>query len=178
MTVTHPELGLFFGAARSLISEYPTHRIMCLDVESNNSTVSFGAIDRALQHLNSVDNVKQIDAEFVERNGMFYISRIVPDKALNKAESDCKTGMEMQDTIISGHKSIIRLISDQVGTVDKLLYAEMPEQPPLADDEVEVEMRAMSLNFKVGQPLQLLQHVLSMTNTKAGSGQLDGLYRR
>ncbi|KAI2613390.1 putative polyketide synthase [Hypoxylon sp. NC1633] len=147
MKVTHPELGLFFGTSRTLLSEYPTHQIMSLDVESNTSSASLDAINTALEHINSVDGLARVDSEFVEREGVYHISRVIPDDPINQAEKDDKDGPELKPEIIHGHKSTIRLISKRPGTLDALLYAEV-EEAPLADDEVEIDIQAAALNFK------------------------------
>ncbi|KAI1773059.1 putative polyketide synthase [Hypoxylon cercidicola] len=148
MKVTHPELGLFFGTSRTLLSEYPTHLIMCLDVESNTSATSMESIHIALQHINSVNNLARVDSEFVERDGMYHISRVIPDNPINKAEKDDKEGPELTPEIIHGHKSTVRLISKRPGTLDALVYAEVPDELSLTDDEVEVDVQAAALNFK------------------------------
>ena len=149
MDVTHPEHSLVYGTARTLLLEHPTHLILCLDVESNTSTSSFGAIDTALRHINSVDDLKHVDAEFVERGGVFHVSRIVPDDAINLAEYHAQHGAETVNEIICGHDSTIRLVTDQRGTLDSLIYVQVAETEPLGDAEVEVDVRAAALNFKV-----------------------------
>ena len=138
MKVTHPEQGLMFGVARSLLAEYPTNQILCLDIESNTSIVSLQAIDKALKHLNSVDDLARADSEFVERNGKYYISRVTADETINQFEKDIQEGADLREGIIYGHKSPIRLVSERVGTLDTLVYTEMPDEPPLKDDEVEI----------------------------------------
>ena len=148
MEVTHPELGLMFGAARSLLAEYPTNLILCLDVESNTSTVSIEAIHIALKHLGSVDDLARVDSEFVERGGMYHISRVIADRHINQAEKECQEGAELRYDIIHGHDSTIRLISERIGTLDTLVYSEIPDLPPLKDDEVEIEIHAAGMNFK------------------------------
>ena len=149
MDVTHPEHSLVYGTARTLLLEHPTHLILCLDVESNASDGSFGAIDTALRHINSVDDLKHVDAEFVERDGVFHISRIVPDDAINLAEQQAQYGAKPVDEIIHGHDSTIRLVTNQRGTLDALVYVQVAETEPLGAAEVEIEVRAAALNFKV-----------------------------
>src|SRR6188768_1485944 len=127
MKVTHPEHGLVFGAARSLLAEYPTSLFLCLDVESSTSSSSFAAIDTALKHLTSVDELVRVDSEFVERDGMYHISRVVADDPINTFEKESQDGAELQNGIIYGHKSTVRLISDRAGTLDTLTYTEVPE---------------------------------------------------
>ena len=148
MKVTHPELGLMFGVSRTLLAEYPTNLVLCLDVESNTSITSFTAIHTALKHLTSVDNLARVDSEFVERGGKLYISRIIADGPINRAEKESREGAELCHDIIKGHESTIRLISQRPGTLDNLVYTEIPDLPPLKDDEVEIEVHAAGMNFK------------------------------
>jgi hypothetical protein len=150
MKIDHPEHGLIYGVARTLLLEHPTNLVLCLDVERNNSHVSFDAIDVAVRHINSVNELKHVDAEFVERGGRYYISRIVPDAEVNRAERAVQEGNECAPTVIRGHESTIRLISERRGTLDSLVYAVQADNGklPLGDDEVEIEICAAALNFK------------------------------
>ncbi|KAJ5487751.1 polyketide synthase [Penicillium desertorum] len=152
MRVTHPEQGLMFGVARSLRAEYPSNLILCLDVESTTSIGSLEAIDTALRHITSVANLQGTDCEFVERDGMYHVSRVIADDVLNQAQKESEEGegggAPIRKDIIHDHKSHIRLISERPGTLDKLVYREIPHLPKLADDEVEVEVHAAGMNFK------------------------------
>jgi hypothetical protein len=148
MKVTHPERGLIVGAARSLLLEYPKNVILTLDVESSTSAASLEAIHTALMHMNSAENLGQENHEFVERDGMFSISRVIAEHRVNKAEKESQEGAELQQGILYNHKSTIRLISKRPGTLDTLVYAKVPEVPLLKDDEVEIEVHAGGMNFK------------------------------
>lgn len=148
MEVSTPELGIMFGASRSLKAEYPRSVFVCLDVESDQSHASLGAIDRALEHLSNLSDISMVDSEFVERKGVFYISRVISDTAVNKLERESQHGADSVKGIIGGHESTIRLVSDRTGTLDTLIYTEIPDIPPLKDDEVEIEVRAAGMNFK------------------------------
>jgi hypothetical protein len=148
MRVTHPEHSLIYGTARTLLLEHPTNLILCLDVEHNDKISSFAAIDVALHHIRSVDDLKNFDSEFVERDGILHISRIVPDTAVSGAEQDVQRGGQTRPELLRSQSSRIRLISDRQGTLDSLVYAETEDTDPLGDDEVEVEIFAAALNFK------------------------------
>ena len=137
-----------FGAARSLLAEYPQNLVLCLDVESNANIISLQAINKALRHLVSSNNLARVDSEFVERDGLYHISRVTADKPINQAEKESQEGPELRHDIIHGHKSTIRLISERPGTLDTLVYSEIPDMPPLKDDEVEVDVHAAGMNFK------------------------------
>lgn len=148
MKVVYPERSLIFGAARSLLAEYPQNLVLCLDVESNANIISLQAIHKALRHLVSSNNLARVDSEFVERGGIYHISRVIADSLNNKAEKESQEGAELRHAIIHGHKSTIRLISERPGTLDTLIYSELADIPPLEDDEVEVEVHAAGMNFK------------------------------
>lgn len=147
MQVSHPERGLMFGASRSLVLEYPKNVFVCLDVESSASSASCEAIHTVLTHLASVESLGRVDNEFVERNGMLHVSRVIGDDLVNKAEKESQEGVPLQDAILNGHESTVRLISERPGTLDTLVYAQV-EVPPLKDDEVEIEVHAAGMNFK------------------------------
>ena len=137
-----------FGVARSLLAEYPQNLILCLDVESNANTISLQAIHKALKYFVSSNNLARVDSEFVERDDMYYINRVIADKHINRAEKESQEGAKLCHDIIHGHKSTIRLISERPGTLDTLVYSEIPDIPLLEDDEVEVEVHAAGMNFK------------------------------
>tara|TARA_R110002003_G_scaffold232_10_gene16791 strand:- start:11320 stop:17916 length:6597 start_codon:yes stop_codon:yes gene_type:complete len=147
MNVTHPERGLMFGASRSLVLEYPNNILMCLDVESETSSTSLDTIDTVLKHLGTVEVLGRIDNEFVERNGIIHVSRVIGDDPINAAEKESQEGAPLQDMIMYGHESTIRLTSERPGTLDTLVYTQV-EVPPLKDDEVEIEVIAAGMNFK------------------------------
>ena len=152
MNVTDPELGLIYGVSRSLLSEYPTNFFACLDVESNKTASSLGAIDTALRHLRLAvlesRTLSREDNEFVERSGVLHISRVVADIPINKAYKAHEGGAELRNGTIRDHDSVIRLTTTHPGVLDRLEYAEFPEDIPLQDDEVEVDVRAGGMNFK------------------------------
>ncbi|GFF95380.1 hypothetical protein CNMCM8927_008449 [Aspergillus lentulus] len=153
MQVTHPEQGLMFGVARSLRAEYPSNLLLCLDIESTTSPGSLEAIDTALRHITSVTSLQETDSEFVERNGMYHVSRVVADAVLNQVQKESEEGEggggpPVREDIIHNHNSLIRLVSERPGTLDTLIYREVPDLPKLADDEVEVEVHAAGMNFK------------------------------
>ncbi|KAH7308601.1 hypothetical protein B0I35DRAFT_515695 [Stachybotrys elegans] len=148
MQVTNPELGLMFGASRSLLAEYPSNQMMVLDVSSSTDELSFRAIGKAIDHLNAAVSLAREDSEFVERNGMYYVSRVVADDAINTCEREMAEGAPIREEAISNSTSTIRLISERVGTLDTLMYNEIDDLPSLNDDEVEIDVKAAGMNFK------------------------------
>ena len=89
-----------------------------------------------------------MDSEFVERGGLYHISRVIADQPINHVEAETQGGAELCHDFIHGHESIVKLISQRPGTLDALLYTEISDTLHIADDEVEVEVHAAGLNFK------------------------------
>jgi hypothetical protein len=174
MRVTHPEHALFFGTARSLHGEDPTVMVMALDVESGTGAPGLAAIGAALMHLTSVHTLENVDYEFVERDGMIYISRIIPEKLINQSESDSTFGPELKVQSLHSHPSTVRLISTRTGTLDSLQYAEIPTDV-LEERDVEIEIHAAALNFKVSFVSDERSLPISDILRPAGSRQCHGV---
>ncbi|KAL5041430.1 hypothetical protein BDW71DRAFT_212141 [Aspergillus fruticulosus] len=134
-----------FGVAHSLRAEYPSKLLLCLDVESTNSTGNLEAIDTALRHIASVSSLQENDSEFVERNGMYHVSKVVADAVLNQAQNEREEG-EGRGGHLFARTSSTTTGSSFGGrvrprTLDTLIYREIPDLPKLAD-EVEVNVHA------------------------------------
>jgi hypothetical protein len=147
MQVTHPEHALFLAPRGRYMERTRPLLIMVLDVENADGTASLGALHSVLKRLVSAETLEDEDHEFTERGGMVYISRIVPDKAVNQAEKDSALGPESQDQSLHGHQSTVRLISTHTGTIGSLQYAEQPDEV-FGNRDVEIEVHAAALNFK------------------------------
>lgn len=146
MTVTNPEHSLFVGILRSLLAENPTCLVMTVDVESPTSTSSAHAILQTMRHLETVGDVEFVDREWVERGGVAFVSRVVPNSAINRAEETDKTAAEPVVKHLFRNGPVTRLINTRVGTLDGLVFAEVED--PVGPRDVEVEIHAAALNFK------------------------------
>lgn len=146
MAVTNPECSLFVGFLRSILAEDPTNILMTVDIESGLSQKSIAIIMQTLCHLESVDSVEFAEREWVERGGIPYVSRVVPDSALNKAERNNTFGAEPVMKALFQNEPTTRLINTRVGTLDGLVFAEVSES--FGPRHVEVEIYAAALNFK------------------------------
>ncbi|KAL4756977.1 uncharacterized protein BDW70DRAFT_163947 [Aspergillus foveolatus] len=155
-------MSLMFGVARSLQAEYPSNLVLCLDVESTSSAGSLEAIDTAIRHITSVSSLQKTDSEFVERDGMYHVSRVVADAVLNKAKRKAREGKEEESHLFP------RTSFTTTGPTSGWLV-----EGPLAGDEVEVEVHAAGMNFKdlanaMGFPLGAL-YPMSSTEIEAVS---------
>lgn len=146
MTVTNPEHSLFVGILRSLLAEDPTCLVMTVDIESPTSDSSAQAILQTMRHLETVPDVEFVDREWVERSGVPYVSRVVPNSVINRAEETDKSAAEPVVKHLFRNAPVTRLINTRVGTLDGLVFAEVDD--PVGPRDVEVEIHAAALNFK------------------------------
>ncbi|KAI0386905.1 putative polyketide synthase [Hypomontagnella monticulosa] len=144
-----PDCSLIQGFKRSICNENPNANIMTLDVEFDSGMSTVTAIDQILRRLANADSTSIVDTEFIERDGSMYIERLVPDTSVNSQESDITDGPTPRERSLFDHKSCVRLITSRLGRLDSLCYAEVLQgDVPLADGQVEVDIHAVSLNFK------------------------------
>ncbi|KAH8703520.1 hypothetical protein BGW36DRAFT_393834 [Talaromyces proteolyticus] len=149
MEVSNPHGSLFFGLVRCLRSEHPTSRIMALDIRSQSTLESLSAVHIILKRLCGQDTREQDDEdEFVERDGILHISRVVPDHTINQLAKLKAEGPELERKQFDDNSSIIRLISNRTWAFSGLQYSMNPEEPALEDECVQIEVHAAALNFK------------------------------
>ena len=154
-TVTDPDTALIRGLGRTVRAEDPSISLTTLDVESSSSPKTLWAIDEILHSLQDAPPKKSIESEYVERNGIIYVSRVRPDEAIDQAERDDTNGAEPETLSLHDAPSAVRYQCERPGTLDSLHYAEVAaEELPLGENRVEVEIFAAGLNFKV-RPLIL-----------------------
>lgn len=88
------------------------------------------------------------EIEFHEQNGLWEVGRLVPNVTFNEGYTDSAvTSKEAVFTIGEGPPPDVHLTIDKTGLLDDLHYVERQGQPELGEDEVQVEIKATSLNF-------------------------------
>ncbi|KAH8729278.1 putative polyketide synthase [Ilyonectria robusta] len=152
MAVKNPQASVAQGVFRSVRSEEPLLNIITLDVESSEAEGlpnTVAAVDTLLQLAQNKPNQESNDFEFVERGGILYIPRILPDEGLHSAQVE---GDRASTRTVDLHasKSTIRLITGKRGDIDSLHWTEIgsSEATELEPGFLEVEIYASSLNFK------------------------------
>ena len=152
--VSDPEKALIHGLARTIRSEDPSVGFTTLDIESSESTApgkeTLIAIHSVLESLKLPQSNRLRENEYVQRHGIFYISRLLPDRLVNQAEKDDYEGAK--PVIQNLHRSslCVRYRSERIGTLDSLGFAEVSSREiSLGPNEIEVEIYAAGLNFKV-----------------------------
>ena len=149
--VTEPTKALITGLLRTVRAENPDLLLATLDVDHGPSGRTTTTIHRVLSHLERTSPDAPVEREFVEREGVIYISRVVPDHSINKAEKAVhENSVEPRMMSFFEHQSCIRLACPRVGNLDSLRFQEVPAvEMPLEEDHVEIDIHAAGLNFKV-----------------------------
>ncbi|KAJ2989962.1 hypothetical protein NUW58_g3196 [Xylaria curta] len=149
MNVTNPDCSLVRGFARSISNENPSVVFMTLDVEHSSGNNTALAIDKVLRRLVDARTSHNIDNEFVERDGILHIARILPDIPVNRQQERSTRGTEPSELPLFSQESCVRLISNRPGTLESLQFSQVSDGDiPLPDGYVEVDIHAVSLNFK------------------------------
>ena len=147
--VTKPENAQIHGLMRTLRDEDPSINLTTLDVEDPFGKHSISTVHAVLEFVHTSTFEKTGDYEYVERCGKIYISRVLPDCAMNsftKAETE---GAELATKSFYNTNSQIRLFCERVGNFDSLNYNEVNQiENHLRENEVEIEIAAAGLNFK------------------------------
>ena len=148
--VTNPDNALIHGLARTVRAEDPSVNLTTLDVGFKSGANTLWAMNCILEYLLSPPHKKRIESEYVERDGVIYISRLLPDGLLNQAEKDDTNGAEPGIVSLHEAQGTVRLSCERVGTLESLQYAHVSATDlPLMENCVEVEIAAAGVNFKV-----------------------------
>ncbi|KAI1817358.1 putative polyketide synthase [Poronia punctata] len=152
--VQNPDGAMIHGLCRSIRTEDPSMRITTLDIEDpakGESTAAALSIDKLLRVIQQQQqpNTTGLDTEYVEREGIFYVSRILGDDAVNALEAAKTTGPSPVEMRLHEAPTTVRMIAERVGSIDSLHYVEVDsKQLALPENTVEVELFASALNFK------------------------------
>ncbi|KAL6716017.1 hypothetical protein ACLMJK_006979 [Lecanora helva] len=149
LDVTQPEKAMAHGLFRTVRAEDPSISVTTLDVEDSSGSQTIGAITSILHSLRQPAPKTHIENEYVERDGVISICRILPNNLINIAEIEDRQGIELKIRDLHKADTTVRLQCERLGTVDSLQYSEVDTtELPLPDNCVEVELAAAGLNFK------------------------------
>ncbi len=165
MDGTSPSLSLASGLSRALMLEQPSLRFVILDIgvatqmSKSNRTDICSNIDKAL----FADDVPD-DKEFVLKNGLLHISRFVPDAGLNSRFSQRRNQQPSEMTLEAA--SPAKLEIKKVGIMDTIYFQQESEtEIELPDDHVDIDVKAVSLNAKVGISGEVIKYARLIRDT-------------
>ena len=141
--------GMINGLARVLRTESDGTVFVTLALELNEAPGERHVqnIFKVLECMTSNLNNANYEPAYVERDGMLYVDRITENSPLNH-EILMRTQPEQSDTQRFGDGPPLELHVKSPGLLDTLCWIEDANHKlPLAPDEVEVEVKAVGLNF-------------------------------
>lgn len=144
--VTHPDNAMVHGLFRVARRENGISTLTTLDVQSNTSTAMSWAIDQVLRLLRKGTSV---DTEYMERDGILHVQRLIPDDAVNEFKRSEVEGLEPVIKSFYRNEAQVKLRAERLGTLQSLMWCETDmTEVPLEAGEVEVEVMAVGVNFK------------------------------
>ncbi|KAF5844025.1 hypothetical protein GGP41_009349 [Bipolaris sorokiniana] len=148
LNVNDPNKAAIAGLLRTIRSEEQV-RFITLDVENATGDATPVAISACLDQLSAEESDSAEDYEFVERGGVTYISRIVPDAKLTSLQSNDISEQPIDTVDFHECESLVRLRCERLGNLDSLHFGEVsPDVLPLPHGYMEVEIYAAGLNYK------------------------------
>lgn len=148
--VTHPAGALIHGLLRTIRSEDPGLSLTTLDVEAPALPATATAISSLLSRVAIENSEGAVESEYVERKGIIYVSRVLPDEKVNAFKSSQTASENLQSGSLRDQETLVRLRAERIGALDGLVFGEIaPREIPVGPNHVEVDIFAAGLNFKV-----------------------------
>lgn len=148
---SRPEFGLVTGLARTIRLEYPNFIFIELALQQNCTTSSIAKhVSRIFKKVSISDPVEQIESEYLERNGVLHVGRIVEANYMNDA---CQASLAPPKPEMRGLRemadSVVSLSIQTPGLLKTLHFVErkLPRET-LSTSEVEVQVQALGITFK------------------------------
>lgn len=148
---TDPNANMVTGLSRTIRSETALKfATLDLDAKTPLSEIdTIGALMRVFKSVFSVDSAVTDELEFMERGGVFFTPRIVHDAEMDQYVHK-ETNPSMLEPVPFGEDNrALKMEVSAPGALDTLHFVDDPAtEESLADDDVEIEIRAIGLNFR------------------------------
>ena len=147
---TEPYFGMATGLSRVLRTENMKFVMVTLALNTSGSTtdVQLQNIMKVFQSTILVSNREEYEAEYFEKDGILHINRVVEDKTLDQEISIKCSDKQIQLQKFGAGLSL-KLDVGAPGLLDTLRFIEDEDYAkPLGHTEVEVEVRAVGVNFR------------------------------
>jgi NADPH:quinone reductase-like Zn-dependent oxidoreductase len=144
----HPAMAMIDGLARVLRTENQRAIVINASLEANNVEVQAAEISTLIQKSNFGSINHGYEASYVQSNGQFQIGRMVPSKAISKDIH--KRSLPVQARMLPfGECPPMKMAIETPGLIDSIHFIDDASyHTSLAPDEVEIQIRAVGLNFK------------------------------
>ncbi|RAK76583.1 type I polyketide synthase [Aspergillus fijiensis CBS 313.89] len=139
------------GLARTIRSESGSC-VITLDTDFSSNTPAGDVIDpitRVMQKAFVQDTVDGMDQEYVYRDGVITVPRIYPDEAMNREIYRNENETRITGQSFHQHDRPLKLAIEEFGDLSSLHFQDdLSLDDPLGQDDVEIEVHFVGLNFK------------------------------
>ncbi|KAF3904083.1 hypothetical protein ABW20_dc0102273 [Dactylellina cionopaga] len=142
LTGQSPDHSLVFGLSRAIMMEQPSLRFFTYDVDK--ITINSKQTARnIISIIKSQSSTESTDFEYIEKEGLVYISRFIPDKGMNEAFRQSQ-GEACNPVSLKASKNV-QLSIKTPGQFDTIFFKEI-HLPELSSHEIQVSVKYVSLN--------------------------------
>lgn len=147
---THPTSALAVGLLRVLRRENQGVRAVSVDLDPGPGHRTLHELAASLRHFISRQYFSLEDNEWLERDGRWLVPRIIEDDATtNVLSSDPASSVTLRNQSFKEANRSLRLVASPFRTIQDMHFAENTSfNCRLADDEVEVDVKATGVNFR------------------------------
>jgi NADPH:quinone reductase-like Zn-dependent oxidoreductase len=142
-----PSFELVIGFARSIRSEKSSIKFTTLSLEAFDEPSK--VVENAIKVIKAtmLQSHDDVEEEFAEKDGIIYINRIVEANYLNN-DIACREFLQRAEPQPFSTKRPLKLTIASPGFLDTLQFVDdLDYEKPLGDNEVELEVKATSMNF-------------------------------
>ncbi|KAK2877267.1 Type I Iterative PKS [Arthroderma sp. PD_2] len=152
MVGKNPALAMVHGINTALMNEHSARNLKFATLDLDNPALS--EAPATVQHIAEIFSIvakaqsrEDCETDFILKDGITYISRVVPDAQLNEEfRLDTGDGRLDQDFPTSGN---VQLALETPGLLDTVYFRKQPSREiELSPDELEIEVKAVGLNMK------------------------------
>lgn len=148
-----PKAALMVGLMRAITTEMPLVKFACVDMDSDYDKTSIKTAAMILskeEEMQGDPKSESIDGEYILKDGVFHVSRLVPDTSLNQRFLEQEELASTTDLVTLKSQKPLGIGFDQAGLLSSLYFKEDKDfSLPLNEEWIEIETRAVGLNVKV-----------------------------
>lgn len=165
--VSDPWGGLLTGFLRCVRLEHPEMKLVSLDLDPKSDSVTLhqraAVLATVLQSrsFGATTDISSMETEFSERDGQLFVTRVLHDPELDSDLRQANGESETKMTSFFGSNRLLQAELATPGLIQTIRWRDsVPKASPLGPDDVKLQLRAASINFK---------------DVLIASGQLEGV---
>lgn len=144
--------GFWTGFARCLRLEHPEIRIITLQLQKTGASSVHERLVQVLPHLSRSPtfdlDCDEVENEFAERDGQLFVPRLVPRRELTDHVYRSGHSAEPEMTQFLDSDRTLTAELGIPGLLESFRWKDDLEAPQLGPDDIRIELRAASINFK------------------------------